>query len=187
MSKTKTTTTTASIDQVPPYCYRRPGMSAEEGAGAAVKELGITHSCDALALLWELRRVAKGAPTDAGLYSRRGRGRKNATEAICESRWRSNQRKEQHMKHLSSGQRTQSGDRLRKLIAEWPEKLPISTRSDRLEKSPIGTRFHVAFEPTAKVAPITDNKGDTNEVATLIKSIHAGRIATNQPRFVKGK
>lgn len=27
-----------------------------------------------------------------------------------------------------------------------------------------------------KVAPVTDHKGDTNEVATLIKSIHAGKI-----------
>jgi len=62
MSKTKTITT----KQPPPYCYRRPGMSAEAGAAAAVKELGITHPCDALALLWELRRAAKAVLTDAG-------------------------------------------------------------------------------------------------------------------------
>lgn len=60
---------TVTVDQVPPYCYRRPGMSAEAGAVVAVKELGITHLCDALAFLWELRREAKGALTDAGLYA----------------------------------------------------------------------------------------------------------------------
>lgn len=68
MTKNKTSPKTATVDQVPPYCYRRPGMSAEAGASTAVKELGITHPCDALALLWELRRAAKSAPTDAGLY-----------------------------------------------------------------------------------------------------------------------
>lgn len=83
------------------------------------------------------------------------------------------------MKHLSSGQRTQSGDRLQKLVAERPA------------KPPIGSRFVAALDPAVKaanVAPITDNKGDTNEVATLIKSIHsAGRMATNQHRSMKGK
>lgn len=45
--------------QVPPYCYRLPGMSAEAGAGAAIKALNISHPCDALALLWKLRRIAR--------------------------------------------------------------------------------------------------------------------------------
>lgn len=50
-------TTTATVDQIPPYCYRLPGISAEAGALAAAKALRITHPCDALALLWELRHV----------------------------------------------------------------------------------------------------------------------------------
>lgn len=83
------------------------------------------------------------------------------------------------MKHLSSGQPAPSGDRLQKLIAERPA------------KPPIGTRLLAALDPAVKatkVAPITDNKGDTNEVATLIKSIHsAGRMATSQHRSMKGK
>lgn len=54
---------TVTIDQVPPYCYRQPGMSAEAGSGAAVKALGITHPCDAVALLWALRQAAKAAPS----------------------------------------------------------------------------------------------------------------------------
>lgn len=49
---------TVTADQIPPYCYRLPGMTAEEGAAVAVKTLQITHLCDALVLLWELRREA---------------------------------------------------------------------------------------------------------------------------------
>lgn len=83
------------------------------------------------------------------------------------------------MKHLSSGQRTPSGDRLQKLIAERPAK-----------PAP-GTRLLVAINPAVKVAkvdPITDNKGDVNEVATLIKSIHStGRMTTQQHHSMKGK
>lgn len=79
------------------------------------------------------------------------------------------------MKHLSSGRRTSSVNRLQKLIAERPA------------KPPIGTRLLAALDPAVKVAPITDHKGDTNEVATLIKSIHAGRMATTQHRSMKGK
>ena len=83
------------------------------------------------------------------------------------------------MKRLSSGQRTSSVNRLQKHIAERPA------------KPPIGTRFLAAIDPAVKVAtvaPITDNKGDVNEVATLIKSIHsAGRMATTQHRSMKGK
>lgn len=81
------------------------------------------------------------------------------------------------MKHIST--REAGGDRLQKLIAQRPAK-----------PAP-GTRLLVALNPAvkaAKVAPVIDHKGDTNEVATLIKSIHAaGRMATNQHRSMKGK
>jgi len=80
------------------------------------------------------------------------------------------------MKHLTT---TDSGnDRLQKLIAQRPEK-----------PAP-GTRLLAAINPAvkvAKVAPVTDHKGDTNEVATLIKSIHAGRMTTQQHHSMKGK
>lgn len=66
------TANAATFDQVPPYCYRRPGMSAEEGAAAAIKELGITHLCDAIALLWALRRAAK--PEPSGTSEKRNSG-----------------------------------------------------------------------------------------------------------------
>lgn len=56
---TKIKTSTATRDQIPPYCFRLPGMSAEAGALAAAKTLRMTIPCDALALLWELRRVAR--------------------------------------------------------------------------------------------------------------------------------
>lgn len=69
MTKNKMGQKTAAVGQVPPYCYRRPGMSAEAGAVAAVNGLGTIHSCDALALLWELRRGAKNAPEEVGLYT----------------------------------------------------------------------------------------------------------------------
>lgn len=85
MTKNKMTPKTATVDQVPPYCYRRPDMSAEAGAGAAVKELGITHPCDALALLWELRREAKGALTDAGLYAGMVGGEKTQQRPFVEA------------------------------------------------------------------------------------------------------
>ena len=53
---------------VPPYCYRLPGMSAEEGAAAAVKHLHIAHACDALAILWEIRRDMQVRQTDGWKY-----------------------------------------------------------------------------------------------------------------------
>lgn len=78
------------------------------------------------------------------------------------------------MKHLTTTEA--GGDRLQKLIAQRPAK-----------PAP-GTRLLAATARLAKVAPITDNKGDVNEVATLIKSIHsAGRMATSQHRSMKGK
>ncbi len=47
---------TATANAIPPFCYCLPGMSPEQGAAAAVKALHISHACDALALLWKLRR-----------------------------------------------------------------------------------------------------------------------------------
>lgn len=47
---------------VPPYCYRLPGMSAEEGATAAVKALRLPLLIDALAVLWKLQREALEPP-----------------------------------------------------------------------------------------------------------------------------
>jgi len=48
----------AAPGDVPPYCYRLPGMSAEEGAVAAVKALRLPLLIDALAVLWKLQREA---------------------------------------------------------------------------------------------------------------------------------
>lgn len=79
MSKTKTTTTTASADQVPPYSFYLPGMAAEEAAEAAeaaVKALRTPYLCDALAILWELRRVSKKEQAE------RSSAIKNATESV---------------------------------------------------------------------------------------------------------
>lgn len=50
---------TVAVDQVPPYSFYLPGMAAEEAAEAAVKALRTPYLCDALALLWQLRRVSK--------------------------------------------------------------------------------------------------------------------------------
>ena len=47
------------IEDVPPWCYWRPGMSPEAAALAAVKAMGITHPLDLLNLLWALRRHAR--------------------------------------------------------------------------------------------------------------------------------
>lgn len=52
-------------DEVPPYSYRLPGMSADEAAVVAVREMRISHPCDALAVLWELRREAYSTKTTA--------------------------------------------------------------------------------------------------------------------------
>jgi len=49
----------AAPGDVPPYCYRLPGMSAEEGATAAVKALHLPLLIDALAVLWKLQREAR--------------------------------------------------------------------------------------------------------------------------------
>lgn len=77
------------------------------------------------------------------------------------------------MKHLNT---EAGGDRLQKLIAQRPAK-----------PAP-GTRLLAATARLAKVAPVKDHTGEINEVATLIKSIHAtNRTAADQPRSVKGK
>lgn len=47
-----------SAARIPPYCYHRQGMTAEQGAVEAVKALRITLAADALGLLWQMRRVA---------------------------------------------------------------------------------------------------------------------------------
>lgn len=47
------------FDQVPPYCFMRAGMSPEEGALAAAKDLKLIHPLDLLNLLCALRRHAK--------------------------------------------------------------------------------------------------------------------------------
>jgi len=68
---------TITAGQVPPYCYLLPGMSAEEGAVEAIKALNISHSCDALALLWKLRRVACDGQTDGRAPKGAARPQKN--------------------------------------------------------------------------------------------------------------
>lgn len=55
---------TVTADQIPPYCYRLPGMTAEEGAAVAVKEMRVSTPCDVLAVLWELRRVTANEQTE---------------------------------------------------------------------------------------------------------------------------
>lgn len=53
---------------VPPYCYHRPGMSAEEATTEAVKAHRITLATEALGLLWQLRRVALNDSTPPPLF-----------------------------------------------------------------------------------------------------------------------
>lgn len=51
------------IDDVPPWCYMRPGMTAMEAARVAIRELGITHPLDVLLTLWTLQGgMAPGTP-----------------------------------------------------------------------------------------------------------------------------
>ena len=47
-----------TLEQVPPYSFLRPGKPPEEAATAAAKEMRMSHPCDALTLLWELKRAA---------------------------------------------------------------------------------------------------------------------------------
>lgn len=46
------------FDQVPPYCFMQAGLSPEEGALAAAKDLKLTHPIDLLNVLLILRRAA---------------------------------------------------------------------------------------------------------------------------------
>lgn len=59
MSKHGHATFPGRIEDVPPWCYWRPGMSPEAATLAAVKAIGITHPLDLLNLLWALRRHAR--------------------------------------------------------------------------------------------------------------------------------
>lgn len=47
----------APITAAPPYCYLVPGVTPEAAAMEAVKALHIETPVDALAILWELRRM----------------------------------------------------------------------------------------------------------------------------------
>lgn len=55
MSKLKRVFRTCRLDEVPPFCFMKPGMTPEEGALAAVKAMGMTHPIDALETLLRLR------------------------------------------------------------------------------------------------------------------------------------
>lgn len=59
MSKHGNATFPGRIEDVPPWCYWRPGMSPEAAALDAAKALEITHPLDLLNLLWALRRHAR--------------------------------------------------------------------------------------------------------------------------------
>ena len=49
----------APITAAPPYCYLVPGVTPEAAALEAIKALHIETPVDALAILWELRRMKK--------------------------------------------------------------------------------------------------------------------------------
>lgn len=74
-----------TANAIPPFCYRLPGMSIEEGAAAAVKALHITYACDALAFLWKMRRDAQGAQTGAGECLCFGDPNKTQQQAITQA------------------------------------------------------------------------------------------------------
>lgn len=56
----KTERKQASIgpETIPPYCHLTTCDSAEEAAAEAMRSSGSRHAADALAILWQLRRVA---------------------------------------------------------------------------------------------------------------------------------
>lgn len=58
MAKPKHIHRAGRIDEIPPYCFMKPGMSPEEGTRAAIRALGITHPLDVLVMLWTLRRAS---------------------------------------------------------------------------------------------------------------------------------
>lgn len=49
----------ATLAEVPPFCFLRPGLAPEDAATAAVKALGMSHPADALHTLWKLRAIAQ--------------------------------------------------------------------------------------------------------------------------------
>lgn len=53
--KTKHIHRAGRIDEVPPHCFMKPGMTPMEGAKAAIRALGITHPWDVLLVLWRLQ------------------------------------------------------------------------------------------------------------------------------------
>ena len=55
MAKTKHLHRPGRIDEIPPWCYMRPGMTAMQGAKAAIRALGSTHPLDVLLTLWALQ------------------------------------------------------------------------------------------------------------------------------------
>jgi hypothetical protein len=55
MSKLKRVFRTCRINEVPPFCFMKPGMTPEEGALAAVKAMEMTLPIDALETLFRLR------------------------------------------------------------------------------------------------------------------------------------
>lgn len=55
MAKTKHLHRPGRIDEVPPWCYMRPGMTPMEAARVAIRDLGIKHPLDVLLTLWALQ------------------------------------------------------------------------------------------------------------------------------------
>ncbi len=55
MAKRIQTIRAGRLDEVPPYCFMKPGMTPMEGAKAAIRALGITHPLDVLLTLWALQ------------------------------------------------------------------------------------------------------------------------------------
>lgn len=63
MTKPIQTIRAGRLDQVPPWCFMKPGMTPMEGAKAAIRALGITHPLDVLLTLWTLQGgMAPGTP-----------------------------------------------------------------------------------------------------------------------------
>ncbi len=65
MSKLKRVFRTCRINEVPPFCFMKPGMTPEEGALAAVKAMGMTHPIDALETFLRLRDAQQGEELSA--------------------------------------------------------------------------------------------------------------------------
>lgn len=58
MAKAKHLRRAGRIEEIPPWCFMKPGMSPMEGAKAAVRDMKITHPLDVLVTLWTLRRAS---------------------------------------------------------------------------------------------------------------------------------